>query len=334
MNKGSTRGNAWTWKATGAVFGLVTGVLAALLGGLLTAGTWVFGVQPHPWLQSFGTGLLVSTIPLLLFAGCCLDWMEREPKKTVNAKSRTVDGERGAASWPHIASVAFAFLLLCAAPIKLQAQQTIFNVPTTDVLPRGQVYGELDASLKPNDSDALSRFSSFVPRIVVGAGGRTEIGLNITGNIQPGADTTTLVPTVKYKLYDGGANGYALVVGDNLFVPVRNRPYRIGNYVYLNGSKTIGKTRLTAGVYHFSRDVVAANAERAGGQFGFEQTINSRFTIAADWLTGKHANGYFTPGIVFKLNKRVTGYAGYSIGNASARQGNHFFLLELGYNFR
>jgi hypothetical protein len=28
------------------------------------------------------------------------------------------------------------------------AQQTIFNVPTTDVLDRGKVYGELDSSFK------------------------------------------------------------------------------------------------------------------------------------------------------------------------------------------
>ena len=39
------------------------------------------------------------------------------------------------------------------------------------------------------------------------------------------------------------------------------------------------------------------------------------------------------PGSVFKLSPKVTGYAGYSIGNQNTSQGNHFFLLELGYNF-
>jgi hypothetical protein len=114
---------------------------------------------------------------------------------------------------------------------------------------------------------------------------------------------------------------------------VRNRSYDLGNYVYLNGSKTFGKTRLTAGGYHFSSNVVAPNAQRAGGQFGFEQTITPRFTIAADWITGKHASGYSTPGVIFKPHSRVTGYAGYSLGNANLRNGNHFFLLEIGYNF-
>jgi len=214
----------------------------------------------------------------------------------------------------------------------LHAQQTIFNVPTTDVLDKGKVYVELDASLKPTDGSVVSKFSSFVPRIVVGAGSGVEVGLNITGNIQPGADSTALVPTIKWKPYQGKDNGWAFVVGDNLFVPVRNRSYDAGNYVYAEFSKTFkGGTRITFGGYDFTRNVVAA-ANRAGGQFGFEQPLNKKVTFAADWFTGKHGAGYFTPGIVFKVGPRVTGYSGYSIGNTNVSNGNHFFLLELGYN--
>ena len=125
------------------------------------------------------------------------------------------------------------FLVLLYGVLSLaHGQQTIFNVPTTDVLDKGKVYVELDASLKPTDGTLVTKFSSFVPRVVVGAGSRVEIGLNITGNIQPGPDSTTLVPTIKWKPYQGKDNGWAFVVGDNLFVPVRNRSYNAGNYVY------------------------------------------------------------------------------------------------------
>lgn len=215
----------------------------------------------------------------------------------------------------------------------VHAQQTIFNVPSTDVLDRGKVYGELDVSFKPTDSALVNKFSSFVPRVVVGAGSGVEIGLNLIGNIQPGADTTTLVPAIKWKPYQGKNNGVAIVVGDNLYLPVRNRAYNAGNYVYAEISKTFkGGTRLTASGYDFTRNVVAS-ANRAGGQFGFEQPLNKKVTLAADWFTGKHGAGYFTPGLVFKVGPKVTGYAGYSIGNQSPSNGNHFFLLELGYNF-
>lgn len=232
-----------------------------------------------------------------------------------------------------LASLLFGLVLIVLFAVKGQAQQTIFNVPTTDVLDQGKVYFELDVSFKPNDSQTTGRFSSFVPRLVIGAGSNVEVGLNVTGNIQPGSDSTTLVPTVKWKLYQGKNNGIAIVVGDNLFIPVRNRAYNAGNYTYVEIGKTFKSgTRISGGAYDFTRNVVAP-ANRAGGQFGFEQPLNKRVSFAADWFTGKHSAGYFTPGIVFKVGPKITGYAGYSIGNQNSSRGNHYFLMELGYNF-
>jgi hypothetical protein len=234
---------------------------------------------------------------------------------------------------PSVPMIFVLMLVMMCNVGAVHAQQTIFNVPTTDVLPAGKVYVELDVSFKPNDSEMVNKFSSFVPRVVVGVGGRVEVGLNVTGNIQPGADTTTLVPAVKWKLYQGKDNGVAIAVGDHLFLPVRHRAYDTGNYVYAEISKTFKSgTRLTAGGYDFTRNVVA-RANRAGGQFGFEQPLSKKVTLAADWLTGRHSSGYFTPGFVFKLSPKATGYAGYSIGNQNPARGNHFFLLEFGYNF-
>ena len=211
------------------------------------------------------------------------------------------------------------------------AQQTIFNVPSSDILDRGKVYFEFDATFKPTDGESVNKFSSFVPRIVAGTGGNVEIGLNVIGNIQPGADSTTLVPAVKYRPYN--KNGWAIVVGDHVYVPVRNKTYDVGNYVYVQVSKTFNTgTRITAGGYNFSKNVVAPDASRSGGQFGFEQPINKYINFNADWYTGKHAAGYFTPGIAFKPHPKVTGYLGYSIGNGGAGQGNHFVYAAIGVN--
>lgn len=223
--------------------------------------------------------------------------------------------------------------LVLSLSISLTAQQTIFNVPSSDILDRGKVYLEFDASFKPNRQNALGRFSSFVPRVVVGVGGDVELGLNVTGNLQPGADTTTLIPAAKWRVYNGGDNGWSIVVGDNLYIPVRNKSYNVGNYAYTQVSKSFKSgTRVTAGGYHFTKNVVAANADRAGGQFGFEQSVNKYLNINADWYTGRHAAGYFTPGVAIKIHPRVAAYAGYSIGNAGAAGGNHFFYTAIGWN--
>ena len=79
-------------------------------------------------------------------------------------------------------SLRVLIVLLFGAFSAAHAQQTIFNVPSTDVLDRAKVYAELDVSFKPTDSAVLSEFSSFVPRVVAGVGSNIEVGLNITGN--------------------------------------------------------------------------------------------------------------------------------------------------------
>ena len=339
-------GKNWgTWESVLAVIGLLGGLLSIVAGVLVWGVVGLFAPAGRlgAFLDVAGTVLFVLPLPLLALGAYCLDLLEKKPPalplpaepQPVSPRQavrplRAVRRGRHTLNLILAASVAALSLVL---PAIVRAQQTIFNVPSTDVLDRGKVYAELDVPFKPNESEGVGRFSSFVPRIVVGVGGRTEVGLNVTGNIQPGADTTTLVPVVKHKLYDGGDNGWAFVVGDNLFIPVRNRQYDAGNYLYAAFSKTAGRTRMTAGGYHYTPGVVAPNAQRAGGQFGFEQTINPRLTLAADWMTGRHANGYFTPGAIFKPHPKVTGYAGYSIGNGGASRGNHFFLLEVGYNF-
>jgi len=234
----------------------------------------------------------------------------------------------------RISKMVVLLLVLYGGQTIAHAQQTIFNVSTTDVLDKGKVYFELDISAKPNDSDALNKFSSFVPRVVVGTGHNIEIGLNIAGNVQPGADSTTLVPVLKWRVYNGGDNGWAIVVGTHVFIPVHNKAYDVGNYTYTMVQKTFKtKTRVGFGSGFFTKDVVVPNAVRGVGQFTFEQPVTNKFTIASDWYTGKHANGYWTSGGIYKVTKKLTAYSGYSVGNANASKGNDFLLVEIGYNF-
>ena len=224
-------------------------------------------------------------------------------------------------------------VVMAITAVSVSAQQTIFNVPSTDVLDKGKVYGELDASFKFNCEPAVCRFSSFVPRVVVGAGGNVEVGLNLLGNVQPGADTTTLSIPIKWRFYYSEKKGVALVAGSHFYIPLRNRTYNFGTHSYVEMSKTLHNTRLTAGGWVATEGVFAPGAIRGGGQFGFEQTVTKNFSIIADWYTGKHAAGYFTPGFSFKPTSKITGYVGYSIGNAATARGNRFFLMEFGYNF-
>jgi hypothetical protein len=223
------------------------------------------------------------------------------------------------------AVIIFIFALCSAHAF---AQETVFNVPSGDVLDHGKVYGELDIVYQHS-----SELASFTPRIVTGIGGRVEIGLNFNGLATQAPLQTVLAPTIKWKAYDGGNNGWAFLLGDDLFFPLQNRAYNAGNYSYAEFTKNWGGgTRATFGVYHFTRDVVSSG-QRVGGQFAIEQALNKRVTVAADWYTGNQALGFVTPGVIVKVTPKLTWYGSYQLGNHDALCGNHQFLTELGWNF-
>src|SRR5262249_53863922 len=94
------------------------------------------------------------------------------------------------------------------------AQETIFNVPSGDVLAKGKIYGEFDFSYLWDTSTG-----TYTPRLVAGIGHKIEIGLNLNGITSPGPSQTTPTPTFKWKAYDGGNNGWGFVLGDDLFLP-------------------------------------------------------------------------------------------------------------------
>ncbi|GAC1435143.1 MAG: hypothetical protein NVS1B11_20010 [Terriglobales bacterium] len=225
-------------------------------------------------------------------------------------------------------SLAVYFFLLSGLTGSALAQQTIFNIPSGDVLDKGKIYGEFDSAYFSEHGSG-----TYTPRVVAGIGHRCEIGLNLNGISSPDTSRTTLSPILKCKAYDGGKNGWSFLVGDGVFIPAQNRSYKAGNYFYVEFTKTLKtQTRVTLGAFDFTSDIVA-HGNKAGGQFGIEQPAGKRVTLAADWFTGKHGAGYFTPGAVLKLSARGTAYAGYEIGNHAASSGNRALLFEIGWNF-
>lgn len=207
-------------------------------------------------------------------------------------------------------------------------QETVFDVPSADFLDKGKVYGEVDGTARPVDP-----FYTFTPRVVVGIGHGIEIGANFDGLSSPTTGELEFSPTIKWRLWNRPESGLSFYVGDDVFFPVRERTYNAGNYFYASLAKEWRHgTRVTAGGYDFTKNVVAA-ANRAGGQFTFEQRVSSRVTLASEWDTGNHDAGYVNPGAIIKMTSRLTGYLAYQIGNAGVTKGNHQFLWELGYNF-
>jgi hypothetical protein len=62
-----------------AAVGLFGGAASALFGAVFTAASWlVTNEGARQWLSTTGTVLFFLTIPLLIIAGYCMDWVEKD----------------------------------------------------------------------------------------------------------------------------------------------------------------------------------------------------------------------------------------------------------------
>lgn len=74
-------------EATAAALCFGGGIIAGLVGSIMTVGTWIIGAEQHPVIRGLGTAFLISTILLIILSGYCLDWMERDRKTPFDSPS-------------------------------------------------------------------------------------------------------------------------------------------------------------------------------------------------------------------------------------------------------
>ena len=107
--------------------------------------------------------------------------------------------------------------------------------------------------------------ATFTPRVVVGIGHSIEMGVNLNGLNAPELGELDVSPTVKWRLWKAKSSGWAFLVGDDVFLPIYQRSYNVGNYAYAFFSKEWKHgTRIGFGGYDFTKNVVSAG-NRAGG---------------------------------------------------------------------
>jgi hypothetical protein len=217
--------------------------------------------------------------------------------------------------------------LILALSLGAFAQQTVLNVPSADVLDKGKAYVRFDTTHYP-----VLNGTTFAPNFIYGIGHNVEVGLNFEALSDPTTFATgAFVPNFKYR-YDRllqNGEGIVFTVGDKIYIPVHNRSYRAGNYLYATATLVVDSGfRLGGGAFN-SQDVVA-KGNRTGAIVTVEQMLNDKFTLAADWQSGKGSNGYLTAGLMTFPTKRIMIIPAYQLGNTSASR-NHGFTLFVGF---
>jgi hypothetical protein len=211
------------------------------------------------------------------------------------------------------------------------AQLTIFNVPTTDIVDKGQAYFEFDYLLQIPKPSGMSRLSVYDPRLIVGAGSGVEVGINVNSLHRSGTTNVFLQPNIKWRFFDNKTDGIAAAAGGIFYAHFGEG--EIGptyGLLYAEMSKKVKSgthaPRFHAGTYGVVHAGSSWVGPKAGAFFGYEQPIQSKASIVADWLTGKNAFGYFTPGLSFTLPMNSVFNAGYSFGNDSFHGNDNRFL--------
>lgn len=219
------------------------------------------------------------------------------------------------------------FVVTFASSI-VNAQSTLFNIPSTDVVPTKKVYLEFDF-ISHLESHQKGGFQAYVPRAVVGVAKNLEAGVNVAflDTLAPD-QPVEIQPNVKYQFYNNEKYGVAASGGGILYTPISKRAgIDTFGLLYTTVSKKFKGThgpRLTGGGYGLVGRA-NGNGNEGGAIVGYEQPLHSRVNFVADWLSGKNRFGYVTPGVSIVVTKSSALYAGYSIGNVG-RKNNALFV--------
>jgi len=227
----------------------------------------------------------------------------------------------------------FLISLFIAGGSAVSAQTTIFNIPSTDVLPEKLFFVEADF-IAHFDSYRNGGFQTYGYRTVYGVRKKLEVGINFFYTRNGVTSPKELQANLKWKAYENEKYGFAVTTGSQLFVPLnKSAGKRVYTMLYSNASKVVKHTRglrLTGGVY----TILGEKREfgtKTGGIIGIEKPIKGRLSFIADWYSGKNRFGYSALGLNYALTKRQFLTLGYNFGNTG--RGNNAFSAFYGFTY-
>lgn len=170
------------------------------------------------------------------------------------------------------------------------AQQTIITMPSSDVLPGGEVILKQSNKLNPFDNG----YASLTPQFIIGTGKDTEISLGAGTNITN--DNTSVKLNIAAKKVFKIKKGFRFTMGGTLS-PSLTEGKSPDSMLYAHGSYLCKKTRttITAGGFVGGTEELPS---LTGAMIGIDQTIiPNKLRIAADYISRDESWGAFAAGL-------------------------------------
>ncbi len=169
------------------------------------------------------------------------------------------------------------------------AQQTIVTMPSSDVLPGGEVILKQSNRYSPfGDS-----YASLSPQIIMGTGKGTEASFGVGTNID---DHTSVKLNLAAKKVFRIKRAARLTVGGTLS-PSLTEGKNPDSMIYAHGSYLLKKTKttVTAGGFVGGRGEMPS---LTGVMMGVDQTIiPNKLRVVADWVSRDESWGLFAAGL-------------------------------------
>lgn len=217
------------------------------------------------------------------------------------------------------------FSVMRAAPAR--AQETVFNVPSADILEKGKLYLETDFYDRWWKSDAGKAGSAYL-RGVYGVAKDVEAGINTGPQDLYGGKTAFMDATLKVRPLSGET--WNLCVGGNAGVGVEGPNRGEKRYLgYAAAYKKLGPVRIGAGGYSATQRVFSDRTQ-SGGLATLEYPVPGvpGLSLAADWFSG--VGGYASPGLVY-VRGPLALYAAWGFSNDD--RSLDLPTLEVGWTF-
>lgn len=173
------------------------------------------------------------------------------------------------------------------------AQQTIINVPSSEVLPSGSLILKESNRFRPF---APGEYVGITPSFTLGVGHGIEVSSGVATSIN---DSTVVKGDISAKKVFFIGPSSRLTVGGTVS-PYFSQHSTPDSFLYSHLSHRIKKTKtsVTAGMYLGGQKAGPSNA---GVLLGFEQVIvTNKLRLAMDWLSGDESYGRIGVGLKYR----------------------------------
>lgn len=219
-----------------------------------------------------------------------------------------------------------ASVLVLVAAQPLLAQQTYFNVPSSDIVDRKKFAVQQQFNIESSYHSATT--------INYGLGNKTEIGANLYNLIyDPDQrqisrnDSSTQMPygplvlvnaQKGFDLTDNLTVGFGTQLGFNLSPNHRTRLVSYG-YGQLAGSYQKQRYKWSLGGYVGNQPYLG-EGRAYGFQGGFDVGVFKKLHVLGDWISGQHVQGQLVLGVEYYLTKKLPIALGWQRTNVDGSQ--------------